>query len=278
MAVSNRLRPVLLVALLVAAASPALAADPAKPAGSPEITSRLFLSFAQDASLVKSQWWEGQIEYADGQNTDPDVFIFRGVVAFHPVKQLEVGGSVGFGEANAPAGVSDGSGATDLNAYGKWVWPNVGTNLDLSAGAMITVPTGDDTAGLGYNAFSTELFGSMRYRMQSFILGAHAGVRFNGDGDFQGVPLSGKTSFDLAISAMFPLANQVTLIAESEIETERFDISVPGTPVNIDTSAQILGGVDWAAFGRGHLRGALGAGLTDGAPNFRLILGYAYTF
>ena len=278
MSVLNRCRPVLLLAAIAVGASTAHGADPAPaPAASAKAATasgsedRLFLSFFQDAALVKSQWWEGQVEYADGSKGVPtDAFIVRGVVAFRPVKTFEVGGRFGMGSTNAAQSRPDGTGATDLDIYGKWVFPNVSSNLDFSAGMILTLPTGDDTVGLGFNSFSSQLFGGVRFKMESVELGGHLGVRFNGDGDFQGFSIDGKNSFEFAASALFPMANQVSLVAEAQVETERFD--------GQDSSTQVLGGVNWRAFGRGMLRGAVAVGLTDGAPDYRALVGFAYTF
>jgi len=279
MSVLNRFRPTLLLAVIAAGASSVYGADPAPaPAassatpGTPSgFADRLFLSFFQDAALVKSQWWEGQVEYADGSKGIPtDAFLVRGVVAFHPIKSLEVGGRVGFGTTSATPNVPDGTGATDLDAYGKWVFQNAATNLDFSAGMLVTIPTGDDTVGLGFNSFATQAFGGLRYRLDSVELGGHVGIRYNGDGAFQGHHLDGKTSFELSGSALFPLASQVSLVGELQVETDRFEQQ--------DASTQLLVGVNWRAFGRGMLRGAVAGGLTSGAPNVRVLVGYAYTF
>lgn len=273
MRVWSRLPLALTLAAFVAAPA-VLAADPApaaKPQGRTGTTERLFLSFAQDAAIAPSQWWEGQIEYDDGSQDIPvDAFIVRGVVAFQPVKNLEVGGSFGLGNTNADPSLPDGTGATDLNLYGKWMFPNAAAKVDFTAGLLATVPTGDDTAGLGFNSFGAQAFGAMRYTMEGAIIGGHVGARFNGDGQLQGFDLPGKTSYELGVCALFPLANQVTIVAEGRIETARFE--------GFDSSAELLGGINWKAFNRGMLRGAIAGGLTDGSPNVRVILGYAYTF
>jgi hypothetical protein len=220
--------------------------------------------------MVPSQWWEAQVEYADGKDKDPNVLLARGVVAFRPIKNLEVGGRFGFGTANGSPPAEGGTGATDLDAYGKWVFPNAAPNTDFTAGLLVTIPTGDDTAGLGYNAFSSQAFGGVRHRMESVVLGGHIGIRFNGDGAFQGKDLTGKTSFEMGFSTLFPLANQVSIVGELQVETDRFE--------GVDASTQLLVGINWRAFGRGMLRGAIAGGLTDGAPNYRVLLSYAYTF
>ena len=288
MSVLSRFSSALLVAAIAAvapaafgadsAAAPAATAKNASPTPATGFADRLFLAFTQDAALVPSQWWEGQLEYADGKNTAPNVFLVRGQVAFRPVKTLEVGGRVGFGNASASGSIPDGSGATDLEAYGKWVFLDAAQNTDFSAGVVLTVPTGDDTAGLGYNSFASQVFGSVRYRFEQVVLGGHVGVRYNGDGNFEGVPLNGKASFEFAGSALFPLANQVSLVGEVRYETARFDNPTVASTAGDDADTQILAGINWRAFGRGMFRGAVAGGLTDGAPNFRLILGYAYTF
>jgi hypothetical protein len=278
MSASTRIRPALLLAAIAVATSAAWAQGTPPPPASPstheassEISNRLFLSFFQQAALVPSQWWEGQLEYDDGSKDIPvDVFLARGVVAFHPVKTLEVGGRVGFGTTDAPPGFDDGSGATDLEAYGKWVFPNVMENTSFAVGMVATVPTGDDAVGLGFNAFSTEAFGSVAHTFGDVIVGGNLGVRLNGDGDFQGVPLTGKTSFKFEASAIFPLANRVSLVAEALFETDRFE--------EINSTTEILAGINWRAFSRGIFRAGVDAGLSDGSPDFRVILGYAYAF
>jgi hypothetical protein len=278
MSLLSRLSPVLLLAAIAAIAPAAFGADP-EPAPSQPATGaaasgfadRLFLAFSQEAALVPSQWWEGQVEYLDGGGDIPvNAFLVRGVFAFHPVQSLEVGGKVGFGETHATGALPDGNGATDLDVYGKWVFADAVANTDFSVGLDLTVPTGDDTAGLGFNSFAGQAFGAVRYRMQNIVVGGHVGVRLNGNGRYQGVPLDGKASYEFGASALFLLASQVSLVAEAQLETERFD--------NIDSAAQLLAGFNWMAFKRGMFRAAIAGGLTDGAPNYRVLLGYAYTF
>jgi len=228
---------------------------------------RLFLGFAEEASIVQKQWWEGQIEFTDG---DPvDATIFRAVVALQPISNVEFGGRVGFGSTDASS-PPDGSGATDLDVWGKWSLGAVGGDTDFSVGGVVTVPTGDDTAGLGNDAFNVEAFGSLRHRLPNAIVAGNVGLRVNGDGQFRGNNLRGKTSGIIGAGVIFPVSDQVSLMGELRIETERFDTT--------DSDFRVLGGVNWRPFSRGILRGAVTVGLTDGAPDGQLTLGYAYTF
>ncbi len=290
MSVLSRLRPILLLAAIVAGVPAVFGADAAPapeksatPAASFNITDRLFLSFAQDAALVKSQWWEAQIAYADSSAGTPvDSLILRGVVAFRPVKTLELGGNFGFGTTDAGrSGEPDGSGATDLQVYAKWVFPDGAPNTDFSAGTIFTIPTGDDHAGLGFDSFAWELFGSVRYRLgKAVIFGGHFGIILNDDGAFQDHPLSGRTSYDLAFSAVFPLANQVSIVTEVVSQTARFDKTNPSPyrAIGTNTATQVLGGVNWRAFDRSMFRASIGFGLTDGAPDFSTLVSYVYSF
>ena len=132
-------------------------------------TDRLFLGFIPEAAVAQNQWWEGQVEYADGSSID--VFLLRGVVAFQPWKRWEMGARVGFGNTDTPAGVSDGTGATDLDAWAKYYLGKSGDATEFAAGGLITIPTGDDAAGLGTDAFSVGGFGSLRHRFDERIGG-----------------------------------------------------------------------------------------------------------
>src|SRR5262245_47396023 len=201
------------VALLTAALAVSAAAAQSTPAASQRTgtTDRLFLSFAQEAAVVPSQWWEGQLEYLDGGDQLPfTALLFRGVVAFQPVKNLEFGGDFGLANTNADPGIDDGTGSTDLEVYGKYIWPNVSDGLDFAAGVLATIPTGDDSIGLGFNSFGAQAFGSMRYKMDSMSVGGNVGVRYNGGGRVFGVDIDGKTSFQLGVNGLFHLDDQGT--------------------------------------------------------------------
>ena len=248
--------------------TPTSTPTPVPPSG---MSDRLFLAFAEDAAIVASQWWEGQVEYDDGaQDLPVDVLLARAVVAFQPFRNIEVGGRVGFGTTDTDPSLNDGSGATDLDAYAKYYWGNAVDKANFTAGVLVTVPTGDDSVGLGYNAFAAKAFGAVRYRLDKAVIGGHVGARFNGDGDLLGSPIDGETSFELGVAALVPMGSAFSFVGEAQIETERFD--------GFDSTADLLVGVNWKAFGRGMLRGAFGIGLTDSSPNFRAIVGYAYTF
>lgn len=250
----------------------ARAADaPAAGGAAPAATSgadRFFLAFAEEAAVAQQQWWEGDLVFT---NDSPfDTTQLRLVAAFQPIQHLEVGGRVGFGHTDGSSGFDGGSGATDLDAWGKYHFPGVETNTDLAAGGLVTIPTGDDTAGLGHDAFDIEAFGSLRHRTTHWIIGAQTGLRINGDQKVGGVSTPAKNSWFLGGGFIRPLSDAFSIVGEVHLETERLE--------NGDSDARVLGGVDWRPFAKGTLRGSVAWGLTDGAPNLEILFGYAQTF
>jgi hypothetical protein len=259
----------LIASILLSALLPMTAAAQAEETKSTTSSSmRLFHGFIEDATIADNQWWEGWLEYSAGEAVD--IFLLRGVAAFQPWDSFELGATVGFGSSSADGEIPDGSGATDLDIWGKYHFSKGGGATEFAAGGVITVPTGDDTAGLGYDAFSIAAFGSVRHRYETLILTAHAGARINGDGQIFGVDVDGELSPMLGVGFFYPHSDEVTFIAEANFESERFD--------GMGSDLRLLGGVNWRLSNRGILRSAVGVGLTDGAPDAQLILGYAVNF
>jgi hypothetical protein len=231
---------------------------------------RLFMNFAEDATIIDGQWWEGQFVWADGDAPYTiDSMVLRVVAAVNLRPHLEVGGSVGFGDTDADGGV-DGSGATDLDLYGKWHFGATKHGSELAAGGIVTIPTGDDTAGLGYDAFSFAGFGSLRHRFEHFVLTGNIGARANGDGGFRGADLDGDLSGFGGAGIIYPISDQVSLIGEMDFESSRFD----GGKSMFDVS----GGLNWHLSNRGIARVAISFGLADGSPDSTLTGGYVFLF
>lgn len=260
----------ILVLLAVAAAMP-LAAQ-AQTQHSVKLTptgDRLFASFIEDATIVDNQWWEGRLSYEDFDSFK--VTTLRGYAAFQPWRDWEVGATVGFGDTDVSgSGSLDGNGATDLEAWGKYYLGIVGDNAEFVVGGKATVPTGDDSVGLGYDAFALAGFGSMRYRLRNLVITADAGLQFNDDGRIFGVDLDGKTSPFVGGGVIVPLSDEVTFVGELRYAGKRFN--------GMDSEGTLLGGVNLRVFNRGMLRGAVGVGVSDGSPDLLVTAGYAANF
>jgi hypothetical protein len=145
-----------------------------------------------------------------------------------------------------------------------------GDNQDVSVGAILTIPTGDDTAGLGTDSFGLTLFGSLRHKLGEGVFTAHADLRMNQDGNIGLTSLEGKTSGQVGVGLIVPLSDTFAVVGEANLESERFD--------GVDSDFRLLGGAAWRVSNRGVFRGALTLGLTDGAPDAQILLAYAYVF
>jgi len=257
------------VTVLAAALACGTDARAQSPASSTALgTDRFFLGFVEDTALVNKQWWEGQVDFSDYDNLDQTRL--RLVTAFRPVSRLELGGSLAYGWSSNSDTLPTGSGLSDLNLWGKWNFGTVGGATEFAAGGLITAPTGDDSAGLGYDAFAVEGFGALRHRVNDWIINAHVGLQFNGDGRIYGTDLNGKTSAILGGGVLWGVSTRVSLVGELGIRTERFE--------DTDSDSRVLVGINWRPANQGAVRGAISIGLTDGAPNFQVLAGYAYTF
>jgi hypothetical protein len=259
----------ILTSLLIPVASLAQSEQPSTGTSSSQ---RLFRSFIEDATIVDNQWWEAQVEYADADTHD--LLILRGVATFQPWKNFELGARVGFGTSDASGDYPDGSGATDLDAWGKYYLGKAGDAAEFAVGAMVTIPTGDEAAGLGDDSFAAGAFGAMRYVYDRFVFAAHVGVRINGDGKVftpeGSSELKGDVSPMVGVGVFFPFTDVVTFVGELNYEGKRFE--------ERDTAIRALGGLNWRVSNRGIVRSALSIGLDDGAEDAQIIVGYAVNF
>lgn len=227
---------------------------------------RLFLSFAEEAQLVDRQWWEGQLEFQDGSGFDAT--ILRGVAAFQPWDDVEFGGSVGFGDTSVSGSSAGGSGATDLDLWAKYHFGDR-SDVEYAAGGRLIVPTGDDSVGLGGDAFSFGVFGSLRKETDRLVFHGSAGVNVTGDGRIFGFNTQGETALTAAAGVVIPANERLGFVGEARYEGERFD--------GFDSATRLLGGINLKA-GDGMFRAAIAFGLTDGAPDAQLIAGWAAMF
>ena len=113
--------------------------------------------------------------------------------------------------------------------------------------------------------------------MENVVIGGHVGFRFNGDGKFQGVDLTGQELVRGGCVRAVPLANQVSFVGEVRTRP-RASKADPGVRRRRTRRRRCSRAINWTAFPRGTFRGAVAGGLTDGAPDFRVLLGYAFHF
>lgn len=231
---------------------------------------RLFLSFVEDTAMAARYHAEGQLDIALYDSADH--YVSRAVFALQleDMPRVEFGGRFGMGGASFPDS-RDLGGTTDLDLWTKlYIGPRFSPRLEFTAGALLTVGTGDEESGLGWGGLRSKLFGAARYSFPDFVLTANAGVRINEDTTVNGSVLDGEVAPSLGFGLLYPVNDSLMVVGEATYEGERFD--------GWEEDARVLAGVNWQLLPHGVLRLAVSGGLTDGAPDSQFLAGYSFDF
>lgn len=229
---------------------------------------RLLQTFFQDAPIATSPYGEGLFQYSTYDNDLSSIDL--AVQAALPVaEKLQLGGALGFRNISPDVGNSQ-SGISDLLVSGRYnVVP--GPTM-ISVGALITLPIGSEDIGESTLDFGG--FGSLRHRLESgLVLTSTLGLDFEETKVPKSNPNTGKVETDseydnsllIGGGVIYPTKNNLNLIGEINFRTEGDYILLSG-------------GLDYLLKSGGRLRGGLGLGLDDGAPNFTLRAGYLLGF
>jgi len=230
---------------------------------------RLYINFIEDAMVVDEQWWEGWLQYDDADVVKRTILFGR--AAFQPWEDVEIGASIGFGNTDTSGGLNEGTGATDLNLWGKYFWNLNNDRTELTAGGIVTIPSGDDSVGLGFDSWALKGFGAVRYRLKPAVITGTVGLQFNSSGRTLDSPtLDGEIAYSLGVGVLAPWSESFSWVGELTWKSERFD--------GANNNTQLLGGINLRLSSRGLLRPALAFGLQDGAPDLSILVGYAYSF
>jgi len=231
---------------------------------------RLFLSFVEDPALADGTYLEGRFDYASFGGADTFGLGFVVAAQFKSIPQVEIGGRGAVARVSTDRASSE-TGSRDLELWGKLDFYRSGNNrADLTAGALLTLPTGDDDIGLGRDAWQSKLFVAGSYSFTAVALIASVGLRVTGNGSVQGIPLEGAVSGSAAIGVIIPFSSNLSLTTELDYQGERFD--------GFGEDARIAFGVNWRVLRRGVVRGAVVGGLVDDSANARIVAGFGYTF
>jgi hypothetical protein len=230
---------------------------------------RLYINFIEDAMVVDEQWWEGWLQYDDADVVKRTILFGR--AAFQPWDDVEIGASIGFGNTDNSNGFNEGTGATDLNLWGKYFWNLDNDRTELTAGGIVTIPSGDDSVGLGFDSWALKGFGAVRYRLKPAVITGTVGLQFNSSGRTLDEPtMDGEIAYSLGVGVIAPWSESFSWVGELSWKSERFD--------GAKNDAQLLGGINLRLSSRGLLRPALAFGLQDGASDLSILVGYAYSF
>lgn len=227
----------------------------------------LVQTFFQDATITTQPFGEGFFQYStyDGDLSSIDL-VAQG--AFPLTPQVQLGGGIGF--RNFSANNNSQSGITDIAASVRY--KVVEGPTAIAVGGLVTLPVGSEDIGEG--SFDFGFFGSLRHPLPSkVVITGSLGLQFVETKTFTYNPITNqlsessdyKNSVLIAGGVIYPTQNGLSFIGEFNILTE-------------GSYALLSGGVDYALQSGGRLRGALGFGVDDGAPNFILRGGYYLGF
>jgi len=231
---------------------------------------RLFLSFVEDVAFVDGQRYETDLTAAGTSDSNSYASEFLAAVNFTALPRLEFGGRLGYAGSNFDSG-GGATGLTDLQAWGKFY---VGSSLERgtrwATGFVLTFPTGEQATGLSYEALQSKGFGAVRLDVGRVTVSVNAGVQFNEDTTVQGVKLDGRVAGSIGGAALMEFNRELVGVGEVLYEGEPYE--------GVEADARLLIGVNWKPLEQGFFRLALGFGLTEGAPDGQLILGWAFDF
>lgn len=255
-----------LVSLLVVATStPVLAAG--------EDLLRIPAIFPFDSMTVDRSWLEGDVAFASlpdsamvPKATDLRVN-FTGAFALLP--ELELGANTAFISRNYDEDIfGSPSGLSDTMVWGKY---RFGRQPDsaVSAGAFLSLPTGDEDKGLGSGTTDPGVFisGGVRTHGSAFVEG-YVGLRANGDQKSFGFERDGKTSILIGFGGVAPVSPGFEAFASFALETERSE--------GADSFAQVAVGGRWKVSPTVRLQAQAGVGLADAAPSLMLAFGVVF--
>lgn len=227
----------------------------------------LFQSYFFDAPVAGSGYGEGGLMYSSYEYLNT---LGLGVQGGYPINdKIEVGTQLLY--LNYSPDKGDGqSGISDLGVYGRYNIYNQ-NQTNFSAGGMITLPIGSEDVGQGHLNFG--FYGAVRQLLSNgMTLTGTLGLIFyetkTVDFNPNTFKMEEKTSHDsylnLGAGVIYPINEQLNAVGELSFHSE-------------GDYMMLTGGADYL-LGSGRLRGALGLGLDDGAPDFMLMGSYSIGF
>jgi hypothetical protein len=212
-----------------------------------------FQTFLKDAPITTKPYAEAGLGYSSYEYWNSFGLGIQGGYPVNP--RFEVGGHLGFLNLSPDEGDSQ-SGITDITVAGRYnLLPS--TPL-ISAGAYLTLPIGSEDIGQGNFDFGA--FGALRYALQNgIVVTGTVGLDFLEGGDSRDV------ASHIAAGGIYPVNAQLNVLGELNFRTD------------YDYTVLSVGG-DYLLNIGGHVRGALGIGLEDGAPDIMFLAGYLHIF
>jgi len=227
----------------------------------------LFQNFLRDATITKTMYGEGGIEYDDYEYGS---IMTIGVEGGYPVKpELEV--NARFGYINVSPEEGDGeSGLSDLTVSGRYMLsPN---KTKLAAGGYVTLPIGEEK--IQQQKLNFGAFGALRHPLDNgMVITGTVGLDFLEKTTTQfnetTFEFEEETEYDnsfvLAGGAIYPYSDQINIVGELMMKTE------------VDYM-MLSAAVDYKLQMGSKVRAMLGIGLDDGAPDLAIMATFLHAF
>ncbi|MGQ9853073.1 MAG: hypothetical protein ACUVTG_06700 [Candidatus Oleimicrobiaceae bacterium] len=226
-------------------------------------TVKLFQSYFFDSPIARAAYAQVGLAYND---YDKSSALRIGPQGGFPINdKIEVEGAIAYVSWSPGE-----SGISDLELYGRYNLVD-SKELNGSVGAMVTLPIGSEKIAAGNLNFGG--FGALRYALQNgMTITGNIGLLFfettTFEFDLQKGTLEEKTSHEsclnLGVGAIYPVSKLLHVVGELVLQS-KYDYML------------LSAGADYKV-GNGRVRGSLGLGLDDGAPDLQLIAGYAISF
>ncbi|TDI85801.1 MAG: hypothetical protein E2O79_01095 [Caldithrix sp.] len=227
----------------------------------------LFQTFFRDATVAENPYGDATVGFSDfdgGKITHVGV---RGAFPINP--QFEIAGGIAFVNEDPDNGSGE-SGITDLRVTGRYHLVTQG-QTNISIGGFLTLPIGKEDLAQGEANFGG--FGALRHPVgpRTVITGV-ASLDF-----LKGTP---------AASGGWPLLSiggdreAVLLIGGGVIHEVNSQINIIGE-LNLATKgdfSMLNGGIDYKMQSGNRLRGTLGIGFDDGAPDLAIVGSFLHEF
>ena len=223
----------------------------------------LFQTFLRDAPISSSGYGEAGFVYGDYDYASTWGLGVQGGYPINP--KIELGAQWGFVNFSPENGDGE-SGISDLTVAGRYLI--IPDKFNLSAGAYLTLPIGSEDVGQGNLDFGA--FGALRYPLNNgMVITGILGLDFIETTTMEYDPdtfeMEENTDYENSIliggGAIYPINEQFHAIGELNFHTE-------------GDYALLSGGVDYSLAGGSRIRGGLGFGLDDGAPDFMLMASF----
>ena len=214
---------------------------------------RLFQSYFLDAPIAKTHHIQPGLSYAIGENTN--ILTLGANGGFAASNKLEILAGLNYINEKTE-GLAAQDGLSDMALYARYKLSK-SKDTQLAAGGIITLPIGSEDVGEGN--FNFGAYSAVRHHLKGgMVITGNLALMFYDAGDKH------ESSVEIGGGAIYPVDRQLSLIGELNIQSET-------------DFMMISGGVDYN-MGGGHIRGAIGIGLDDGAPDFKIIGGYLLSF